>query len=72
MAGTEANFSNERCMKTVSLLLGEDNFKDMSDSQAPHFFGDEGKATHREHTQGFFYPNTKHLWALQIFNFVED
>ena len=23
--------------------------------------GDEGKATHREHTRGVFYPNTKHL-----------
>ena len=34
--------------------------------------GDEGKATHREHTQGVFYPNTKHLWALQIYNFVEN
>ena len=25
-------------MKTVSLLLGEDNLKDMSDSQAPYLF----------------------------------
>ena len=34
--------------------------------------GDEGEATHREHTRGVFYPNTKHLWVLQIFNFVEN
>ena len=29
-------------------------------------FGDDGKVTHREYTKGVFYPNTKHLWALQF------
>ena len=42
------------------------------DMQLFFFSVNEGKATHREHTQGVFYPNTKHLWDLEIFNFVEN
>ena len=34
--------------------------------------GEEGETTHRKDTRGVFYPNTKHLWALQIFNVVEN